>query len=335
LTLSAVRSDLEDHGPNGGPGFDASDVVLATGGARGITAQVLLAMAERAPATFVLLGRSALPDEEEDPETASAPDAPTLRTVLVQQRRALGRTAVPREVEALVRSTLAAREIRQTLAEIERVGARAEYRTCDVTDAIALERVVQDVRERLGGVSIVVHGAGTIEDRLIPDKSAASFDRVVRTKLEPLLSLERLLDGCRLRAVMLFSAVAGFYGNPGQADYAAANEALNRMARRLRDVIPGKVVAFNWGPWGGTGMVTPEVARQFAERGIGLVEPGAGCLAARLELREPADRPVRVIIGPGPWVSGEEGTRPPFPARAVVQLPGTFRTRAPRESSAQ
>ena len=157
--------------------------------------------------------------------------------------------------------------------------------------------MVADVQRRYGRIDAVVHGAGVIEDALIVDKTAASFDRVVQTKVHPLLTLASLLDPGQLKLAMLFSSIAGFFGNSGQADYAAANEMLNRMACRLNDLWPGRVVAMNWGPWEGAGMVRPEVARHLSDRGIGLLSPEAGRLAAWQELLHRAKGDVCVVIG--------------------------------------
>ena len=53
----------------------------------------------------------------------------------------------------------------------------------------------------------------------------------------------------------LFSSAAGFFGNAGQSDYAAANEVLNQYALQFSQKHPKcNVVSFNWGPWEG-GMV--------------------------------------------------------------------------------
>jgi hypothetical protein len=157
------------------------------------------------------------------------------------------------------------------------------------------------VRAQYGEITAVLHGAGVIEDRLLLDKTAESFDRVVGTKLQPMLHLLKLLDRERLRHLVLFSSTAAFWGNPGQVDYAAANEILNRIGRHLSDVWPGKTTAIGWGPWsGGGGMVTPEVAREFAKHGIPLVPVAEGRVAAWRELVSPG-REARVLIGRGPW----------------------------------
>lgn len=117
------------------------------------------------------------------------------------------------------------------------------------------------------------------------------------------LTLERALRE-DTRFVVFFSSVAGVYGNRGQTDYAAANEFLDKLAARLNRRIRGRAVSVAWGPWDGTGMVTPELRREYGRRGIGLISPreGVRSLLEELSFGE-ADEP-NVIIVSG---SGSEG----------------------------
>lgn len=288
--------------------IDSSHVVLLAGGGRGITAQMARELARATKATLVLLGRSSMPAEHEDPATAGATDATALRQALLAQLRAAGGTISPRDVETRLRRLLADREIRETLGALRAHGSQAEYIECDVRDRAAFAQALAECRARHGRLDVVVHGAGVIEDRLIQDKSTESFDAVVSTKIDPLLTIVGELDAAHVGALVLFSSVAGFFGNAGQCDYAAANEILNRVARRLNDVWPGRVVALNWGPWAGAGMVTPEVARQFAARGVNMIAPAAGSHAAVRELLYGPRDDCAVIYGAGPWVDEDEAT---------------------------
>jgi acyl transferase domain-containing protein/NAD(P)H-dependent flavin oxidoreductase YrpB (nitropropane dioxygenase family) len=305
LGLEVAAAPLHDAAPDAPAGQVASplgprDVVLVTGGARGITAEVAVEIAARTGATMVLLGRTPPPPAVE-PEATAAHTAPAdLRKALLEGARRLGAPVTPKEIEARLKQILADRDIRATLEACGRTGASAEYVPCDVRHPADLERVIRAVVARHGRIDAVVHGAGVIEDRLIADKSAESFDRVVATKTAPLLTLARLLDPGSLKLLLLFSSTSGFFGNTGQVDYAAANEILNRMARRLKSLWPARVVAINWGPWSGAGMVTPEVARQFRARGVGMVTVPAGRAAAWREIAR-HDGPVRVLVGPGAW----------------------------------
>src|SRR5690606_26181093 len=122
-----------------------------------------------------------------------------------------------------------------------------------VTDPDALRAALATYRDRITGL---VHGAGVLADQLIVDKRPEDIDRVLGTKLTGLANLLATLDTDRLRHVVLFSSVAGFFGNRGQSDYAMANEALNRIASRLRGARPeARITSINWGAWAG-GMVT-------------------------------------------------------------------------------
>ncbi len=280
----------------------SEDVVLVTGGARGITAQVAQEIADHTQARFVLLGRSARPGDEEDAATANVSEPRELRKIVLNRLRDAGETPMPKQVEAEVRQILAAREIRQTLAALRQSGSEAVYVSCDVRDTQALTDVVRDIQQRYGAIAAVIHGAGVIEDRYLVDKTPESFDRVTQTKIRPLLVLSRLLVPDELKWMMLFSSTSGFFGNPGQCDYASANETLNRIARRLNDLWPGKVAAMNWGPWSGAGMVTTEVSEQFRSRGIGMVTVDTGRHAAWQETISDHRDGVRVIVGPGAWV---------------------------------
>ena len=83
---------------------------------------------------------------------------------------------------------------------------------------------------------------------------------------------------------------------------------MNKLAEYLNRRWPGRVVSINWGPWlkrgpvQGTGMVSPELQRQFAERGIQLIPISTGCRILDRELRYGRKEEVEVIVaGGGEW----------------------------------
>jgi hypothetical protein len=100
---------------------------------------------------------------------------------------------------------------------------------------------------------------------------------------------------------VLFASVSGVFGNAGQVDYAAANSALDVIAHHRRR-LPGaaRVVAVDWGPWAGTGMVGAELAREYGRRGIGLIEPGDGVACALAELRHGLPAPQVIVMAASP-----------------------------------
>jgi NAD(P)-dependent dehydrogenase (short-subunit alcohol dehydrogenase family) len=169
------------------------------------------------------------------------------------------------------------------------------YTALDVRDIEAFEMFIGDLYARHGRIDGVVHGAGVIEDKLIRDKSAESFQRVFDTKVRGALILNKTLRD-DVKFVVFFSSVASAFGNRGQVDYAAANDVLDKLAASLRVRVNGRVVSVNWGPWADTGMVSPQLEREYARKGIGLIPLRAGVEALLGELNGGVHDAAQVIL---------------------------------------
>ncbi|MFO0891868.1 MAG: SDR family NAD(P)-dependent oxidoreductase [Isosphaeraceae bacterium] len=289
---------------------DRDSVVLVTGGARGITALAALAIAEIARPTIILVGRTSLLVAAEAAEMSHVVDQRDLRKAVLERFAREGKRVSPAYVEAACLRILRAREVAESIRKLENTGARVHYHSCDVSDAASFRCLIEEIYRTFGRIDGVIHGAGLIEDRLIKDKQLDSFRRVVDTKATSALVLARTLRPELLRFLVFFGSVSGRYGNRGQADYAAANEILNKLARDLDRRWPGRVISLNWGPWLGSGMVSPEVERQFADRGVVLIPPDVGCRMLVEELISGRKGDAEIVIG------GANGTAPDLPQRS-------------------
>jgi NAD(P)-dependent dehydrogenase (short-subunit alcohol dehydrogenase family) len=290
-------------------------VILATGGARGITAEVCLELAERYQPTFVLVGQSPLPTPSEAPETAGLTAPANLKGVLTARLRAGGAPVTPAIVEKAYRTLLKEREIRDTISRLSAAGARTHYVQLDVQDSSAFGALIDEVYDTYGRIDGVIHGAGIIEDKLVRDKALDSFDRVFRTKTLSAFTLSRHLKPESLRFVVFFSSVAGRFGNRGQADYAAANEVISKLAVVLQEAWSVRVCAIAWAPWDKLGMVSPELTREFARRGVGLLSAAAGRRALWREIQQSPARAAEVVVA-GHSHHGLPGSASPAPAPA-------------------
>lgn len=286
------------------------DLLVVTGGARGVTAACAIGLARRHRAGLLLLGRTPLTEE---PAWARGVAEDRLRAAAAAELARSGVKPTPRDVERIARELTGQREIRNTLAAVREAGAESEYLAVDITDEAAVRAALAPYRERVTGI---VHGAGVLADGLIADKRPADVERVLGTKLTGLGHVLGAVPGERLRHVVLFSSVAGFFGNRGQGDYAMANEALNRWACALRRRDPNvRVTSVNWGAWAG-GMVTPELERMFAERGIALIpmDEGVGRFVEQFDAARGGD--TVCLVGPDAPLSTAEPV--PLPAEGLV-----------------
>jgi hypothetical protein len=103
----------------------------------------------------------------------------------------------------------------------------------------------------------------------------------------------------RLKVVAVFSSVAARSGNAGQADYAMANEVLNKVMVNEKIGRDGCTVkALGWGPWAG-GMVDPSLHAHFEARGVELIGLATGACMFVDELASTQHDQVDVVLGAG------------------------------------
>jgi NADP-dependent 3-hydroxy acid dehydrogenase YdfG len=288
--------------PSAGRRIEPGTLFVVSGGARGVTAAALIELARASRPRFLLLGRTSLEDEPAEFRGVSG-DADLKRVAFARAKATCA--VATQKISATVERVVAAREIRETLETLAAAGSEARYVTADIRDAAALVRILEGIRREWGPIRGLVHGAGVLSDALLSKKTDAQFDRVFDTKV---LGLRGLLDATRedpIAWMCLFSSVAARSGNAGQADYAMANEVLNKVAaaeaRRRGDAC--RVVSIGWGPWEG-GMVTPSLHKHFESRGVTLLPVAVGAAAFVAELSGRGD--VDVVIGAARWP--ESGT---------------------------
>ena len=287
------------------------DVILVTGGARGVTAEVAVVLAETYCPTLVLIGRTPTPTPELD-YLVGLTSEPEMKKAIAD---ALGAEGTPRAVGDLYKKVIAQREVRTTIERVQQAGAKVAYFPVDITDGRAVADLLHQVRVKFGPVSALVHGAGVLADKRIEDLTGEAFDHVYATKVDGLRTLLDLLSQEELKALVLFSSTTARLGRIGQLAYACANEVLNKTAQVESRRRPGaRVVAINWGPWDG-GMVTPALRRMFETEGVGAIPLADGATFLIQELNA-AGRTVEVIAlvkAPARGVAGS----------GVVPVPGT------------
>jgi acyl transferase domain-containing protein/NAD(P)-dependent dehydrogenase (short-subunit alcohol dehydrogenase family) len=270
--------------------LNSKDVVVVTGGARGVTAEIALALAETYQTNLLLLGRSKQPEAEAEWLTGVGTEAEIKKAVLTKQ----GKGTTPKELNKACQKILADREVRNNLQRIEATGVEVIYRAVDVQDKTEVIAAIDDARKSLGTISGFVHGAGVLADKLIEDKTGEQFSHVYTTKAAGLDSLLTATGKDALKIMVMFSSSTGRFGRKGQCDYAVANEVLNKVAQQQATLRKDcRVVSVNWGPWDG-GMVTPVLKKIFEREGVNVIDLKAGADYLMQEISH--EGPVEVVV---------------------------------------
>ena len=278
----------EQPAADGGPGLSlgAESVYVVTGAAGGITSAIVADLASATGGTFYLLDLVSAPDPQ-DPKLALLRESrEKLKAHLIDEARGRGEKPLPPAIE---KEILAVERSRAALAAVEAVraaGGDPVYRSVDLLDGEAVAGAVKEIRERHGRIDVLVHAGGIEISRSLPDKEPGEFDLVFDIKADGFFSLLKAADGVPLGATVVFSSIAGRFGNAGQTDYSAANAFLCSLSSHLRASRPEtRTVAIDWTAWGGIGMATRGSIPQIMEAaGIDMLPPAAGIPTVRREL---------------------------------------------------
>lgn len=238
-------------------------VILASGGGRGIVAECLHALARRSRLRIALIGTTSLDVASGSPRAG---------------------------------------EVRATIGKLERCGAEVLYFDGDVRDAGFIAAAAAEVRDNWGSIGMLLHGAGVNIDQLLHQKSDEVFENVLTTKILGLRNLLAATTLDPLTHLCCFSSIAARYGNPGQGDYAMANEILNKVCQSEARARAGRcrVKSLNWGPWDG-GMVTDHHRRLFELAGLRPIAPELGGQLFVREIEDPDHvGPVEVLLHDAP-----------------------------------
>ncbi|MEV4208252.1 type I polyketide synthase [Nocardia salmonicida] len=158
----------------------------------------------------------------------------------------------------------------ELVAELSALGAQVEIAACDVGDRAALTALVAAI-PAAHPLTGVVHTAGVVDDALFTEHTPEHIATVSRPKADAAWYLHEVTRAHPLSMFVLYSSIAGLLGNPGQANYAAANGFLDALAQhRSHRGLPATAMA--WGLWergtGITGHLTERDLRRMRREGL-------------------------------------------------------------------
>ena len=300
FTLAPVENLAKDDQPY----LDSDSVVIATGGARGVTAVLVEELLKSFGCRVIALGRT---DPGSAPESVRSMDEQAFKDYEAQfykdeLARNKGRKITDIKREYL--SYRAVNEVCQVTKRLQAISGKYEYQSVDITSQKAIDQVVEAAYRTHGRVDLVLHGAGIQVSTALTKKSLSDFRRIIATKLGGLSNLykacEKYRQGKRIHFHILTS-VFSYMGNDGQPDYGAANEAMNRIAACMNSPKSGTYWStMAWLGWAGIGMTRDsEFAALAAARRLRGVTKEEGQQIFSALMKSTPTTPINVLLADG------------------------------------
>lgn len=134
-------------------------------------------------------------------------------------------------------------------AEVRAAGTECLATGGDVRSEADLERIVEEARERFGGVDILVNNAGTTDDKLVMRMGTDSWNEILATNLTSAFIATRLVLRHMTRArwgrIINVSSVVGVMGNAGQANYAASKAGMLGLTKSVAREVASRGITVN------------------------------------------------------------------------------------------
>ncbi len=197
--------------------WSSDDVFLVTGGAKGITAECALGLARVTGVKMALVGSS--PHPQDNPMGNSSP------------------------------------EISRILRRFRDEELTCQYYQCNVADAQAVTKLVEQVEKDLGNITGVVHGAAVNKARRVENCSLAEAEAEIAPKVLGALNLCQELENKPPKMFAGISSIGAVIGLPGNSWYSFSNEVLDLILRRFSQKHPEtSVISTAYSVWAEVGM---------------------------------------------------------------------------------
>ena len=165
---------------------------------------------------------------------------------------------------------------RESIAAMERAGARIDVTLASVADRQALAGLVSRLTAEGTPLRGVMHSAGTLDDGVVSQQSWDRFRTVMDAKVQGAWNLHAATEHLALDFFVLFSSSAAVLAPAGQSNHAAVNAFMDALAhhRRARGL---PALSINWGPWSKVGAAARAGAADRGEaQGLGSIDPDSG-----------------------------------------------------------
>jgi hypothetical protein len=249
------------------------DVVVAVGGARGITAEVLKDLTTTVRPTIFVIGRKDLDGDARRLQEHGGPDGLASRATFISSWRRTSPGRSVGEANARYEQLTEVADSLRTLALLrDRCGAgRVRYLAADVMDATATRVAVDEILAAEDHVGLLLYAAGANRASALATKTLADFRFVRDVKHLGYLNV-RAAFGDRLpRTWINFGSFIGLTGQIGEPDYASGNDFLDMAAvAHSREGLDERTIG--WAYWREVGLGANAVMAAFLEKS-GLYTP--------------------------------------------------------------
>ena len=137
----------------------------------------------------------------------------------------------------------------ETAGQVAALGRRAACYAVDVSNAAAVQSVVDQVAKDFGRIDILINNAGITKDAYLIRMTEADWDQVLDVNLKGAFlfskAVGRIMMKQRAGAMVNVASIIGLIGNAGQCNYAASKAGVITLTKSVAKELAGRGIRAN------------------------------------------------------------------------------------------
>ena len=119
----------------------------------------------------------------------------------------------------------------------------------DVNNNISIQKAIEHINDKSGGIHILVNNAGITKDTLLMRMKDDDWDDVINTNLKSVYKLSQAVIKTMMKErygrIINISSVVGHMGNAGQTNYAATKAGITGFTKSLAQEVGSRGITVN------------------------------------------------------------------------------------------
>jgi len=163
--------------------------------------------------------------------------------------RGIGRAIAEAFAESGARVAVVGRDQQRADEAAAAIGNGARGFAADVSDTVAVTKLIDDVEKAFGSIDILVNNAGITRDNIVMRLKDEDWDAVLDANLRgafaSIRAASRGMMKRRRGRIINIASIVGLIGNKGQANYAASKAGLIALTKTVAKELGSRNILIN------------------------------------------------------------------------------------------
>ena len=270
-TICVIPKEIEEREYIKQFELDRKDVVLVSGGGRGIILECVKGLAELYNPKIIITGRTDLPKGDEAWLEFNDEEMEKYKPTFIRSLMNENKVNSPFEAVEKFNKLLNAKELYKNIQNLNDTGYDITYLKCDISSDKDTDRLAEYVKENFGQVTGIINGAGLPSFGKVTHKNEQFALKVVRVKADGFYNMYNKFKSDKLKFFISMGSISGRFGMDGQVDYSAGADLIVKLSSMINKDNPKvKCGVLGWTAWDEVGMASdPQVQKVQKEvRGL-------------------------------------------------------------------